>query len=269
MADMNFDPDELKAKYNPEGSLTRRMQERMLEILEAVDSICKKHNIPYWLSGGSLLGAIRHQGFIPWDDDLDMEILRPDFMRLMDILPKELPEHLALQWHTTDKNYFFQFAKVRDRNSRLSERNGYDKTWKERGIFIDIFPLERVPRWAHKLSNITFGHTYKMLRTANDPTKAIGKVRALAAFNRNIVFPVLRGISAIFPTKYYDFGLGIPFYQKGVKEDYLPVRYVKYERIIAPIMNEAEKSLSRRFGNYMQLPENPGAEYHSDDVEIW
>ena len=266
---MSFDPNELRAKYNPEGSLTWRMQERMLEVLQVVDGICKKHGIPYWLSGGSMLGAVRHQGFIPWDDDLDIEMLRPDFERLMAILPTELPEHLVLQWHTTDKNYFFQFAKVRDRNSRLFERNGYDKVWQEHGIWIDIFPLERVPLWIHKLSNVTFGHTYKMLRTADQPMKVMGKVRALAAFNRHIVFPILRGLSAILSTPYYDFALGIPYFQKSLKEDYLPVRYVKYEHTIAPIMKKAEKCLTYRYGDYMQLPQHPGAEYHSEDVEIW
>ena len=262
-------PEELRQRFNPDDSLLRRQQMRMLEILLEVDRICKKHKIPYWLGSGTLLGAMRHRGFIPWDDDLDIEMLRPDFERLMEILPRELPENLALQWHTTDKNYFFQFAKVRDRNSRLFERNGYDKVWKEHGIWIDIFPLERIPLWVHKLSNATFGHTYKMIRTADNPAKAMGKVRALAMFNRNVIFPILRGLSAIFPTKYYDFALGIPYFQKSVKEDYLPVRYVAYENTTAPIMKEAEKCLAYRYGDYMQLPKNPGAEYHSEDVEIW
>lgn len=266
---MNFDPIELRSKYNPEGSQLWNMQQRMMEVLEVIDGICQRHNIPYWLSGGSMLGAVRHQGFIPWDDDLDIEMLRPDFERLMKILPNELPAHLALQWHTTDENYFFQFAKVRDRNSELFERNGYDKVWKEHGIWVDIFPLERVPLWVHKLSLTTFGHTYKMMRTAEDPTKVIGKVRALAAFNRNVIFPILRGLACVFSTKYYDFALGIPYYQKSVKEDYLPVRRVKYEDRTAPIMKEAEKCLAYRYGDYMQLPKNPGSEYHSEDIRIW
>ena len=265
----SFDAKELRAKYNPKGSLTWRMQMRMLEVLEVIDDICKRHEIPYWLSGGSMLGAVRHQGFIPWDDDLDIEMLRPDFERLMAILPKELPEHMALQWHTTDENYFFQFAKVRDRNSRLFERNGYDKVWKEHGIWVDIFPLERVPLWIHKLSNMTFGHTYKMMRTSQEPEKVMGKVRALAALNRNIIFPALRGLAKVFPTKFYDFGLGIPYYEKCPKEDFLPVRHVPYEHTKAPIMKEAEKCLAYRYGDYMSLPKNPGSEYHSEDVEIW
>ncbi len=266
---MNFSAAQLKEKYNPEGSLLWNMQLRMLEILEEIDHICQKHNISYWLSGGSMLGAVRHEGFIPWDDDLDIEMLRPDFEKLMKILPKELPDHLALQWHTTDPNYFFQFAKIRDRHSELFERNGYDKVWKEHGIFIDIFPLEQTPRWIHNLSNTTLGHTYKMMRTAQDVNKVMWKVRLLAALNRAVIFPCLRLLSKLFPTPYYDFALGIPYFQHSLKEDYLPVRRVKYEHTTAPIMREAEKCLTWRYGDYMSLPKNPGSEYHAEDVRIW
>lgn len=267
---MNFNPEELKEKYNPEGSLLWNMQVRMLEMLDAIDEICQRHNIPYWLSGGSMLGAVRHKGFIPWDDDLDIEMLRPDFNRLMEILPNELPDNLRLQWHTTDENYFFQFAKVRDRNSQLFERNGYDKVWKEHGIFIDIFPLEAMPLCIHNLSLLTFGHTYKMLRTASDPMMAMKKVRLLANINRKIIFPILRGIASLWPNnRYYDFALGIPYFQKSLKSDYLPVRRVAFEHTTAPIMKESEKCLTYRYGAFMQLPKNPGAQYHADDVEIY
>lgn len=266
---MTFSADELKAKYNPEGSLLWQMQERMLDILSVIDEICSRHGISYWLSGGSMLGAVRHGGFIPWDDDLDIEMLRPDFLRLMDILKKELPEHLALQWHTTDPNYFFQYAKVRDRRSELFERNGYDTVWKEHGIFIDIFPLERAPRWIHKFSNATLGHAYKMMRTATDMKRVMWKVRLLAALNRNLIFPTLRCLARIFRTRYYDFALGIPYFQHSLASDYLPVRRVKYEHTTAPIMAEAEKCLTWRYGDYMKLPENPGSEYHAEQVRIW
>ena len=79
--------DELRARFNPDGSLLRRQQLRMLDILLEVDKICKKHDIRYWLSSGTLIGAMRHDGFIPWDDDLDIEMLRSDYVRLMKVLP--------------------------------------------------------------------------------------------------------------------------------------------------------------------------------------
>ena len=67
--------NELRERYNPDGSILRKQQLRMLEMLQYIDFVCKKHNIRYWLCSGTLLGAVRHGGFIPWDDDVDIEML--------------------------------------------------------------------------------------------------------------------------------------------------------------------------------------------------
>ena len=75
MATEKIDQAALRQRFNPDGSLLRRQQMRMLELLIEVDRICKKHNIKYWLGSGTLIGAARHKGFIPWDDDLDIEML--------------------------------------------------------------------------------------------------------------------------------------------------------------------------------------------------
>lgn len=124
---------ELRKRFNPDGSLLRRQQLRMLELLEVIDVICRKHQIPYWLSSGTLIGAARHKGFIPWDDDLDIEMLRSDYLRLLKVLPQELPDNLALQTNETDPNYIFIYGKLRDKDSHLEETNSYDR----------IFPLYR------------------------------------------------------------------------------------------------------------------------------
>ena len=110
-----IDCQALRQRFNPDGSQLRRQQLRMLELLLEMDRICKKHKIRYWLIGGTLLGAARHHGFIPWDDDMDVQMLREDYLRLLDVMPKELPDTMALQCRQTDSNYFFQYAKLRDR----------------------------------------------------------------------------------------------------------------------------------------------------------
>ena len=136
---------ELRKRFNPDGSLLRRQQLRMLELLEVIDVICRKHQIPYWLSSGTLIGAARHKGFIPWDDDLDIEMLRSDYLRLLKVLPQELPDNLALQTNETDPNYIFIYGKLRDKDSHLEETNSYDRILYYTGIYIDIFPLEKIP----------------------------------------------------------------------------------------------------------------------------
>ena len=107
------------SRYNGEGTQLRKAQLRMLEILKAVDAICRKHQIDYWLDAGTLLGAVRHKGFIPWDDDIDIAIRREDYPRMREILQQELPENLVFVDWTTDKNFFDACGRVKMRSTHI------------------------------------------------------------------------------------------------------------------------------------------------------
>ena len=85
------------SKYNPENSTLRQAQLRMLDMLVEVDKICRKHNIPYWIDYGTLLGAVRHKGFIPWDDDIDICVMNEHYDKLRRLLMDELPEQFVCQ----------------------------------------------------------------------------------------------------------------------------------------------------------------------------
>jgi len=266
---MSFDPQILKNQFNPEGSDLRNMQYRMLVLLDKVDELCRKHNLRYWLVGGTLLGAVRHKGFIPWDDDLDIEMLKEDYDKLMIIMQQELPDSMAIQCMETDENYFFQFAKLRDRRSFLAEgEHGYDRVWKERGIFIDIFPVERVPLWAHKLSCATFGHIYKILNThVGREDEAMKSVRRWLLFNTKFVFPLLRVIAKVLPVSYYDDALGIPYYVKRQSDKMFPLKEVEFEGKMYPALGDHIEQLTAQYGDFMQLPKNPQAT-HATTLEI-
>lgn len=114
-----------------------------LEILEYFDEICKKHGLRYYLEHGSLLGAARHQGFIPWDDDLDVSMPRPDYEKLKVIMETEIREPYFFQTAYTD-TLLFPFAKIRNTNTTAIEEVYCTKDAPHQGIYIDIFPLDGV-----------------------------------------------------------------------------------------------------------------------------
>jgi lipopolysaccharide cholinephosphotransferase len=144
----------------------------MLDIVEEVDRICRKYNIKYFLIAGSLLGAVRHKGFIPWDDDLDIALFREDYERLRKVLPRELPSHLFMQTLTTDPEFPISHMCIRDsRTTCINEWAVAGNLRFNMGIFLDIFVLEGVPptEKAERRSNVLRGrwldfHKYRLLR---------------------------------------------------------------------------------------------------------
>lgn len=116
------------------------VRHRQLYILEAIDSLCQRHGIRYWLDFGTLLGAFRGRGYIPWDDDVDIGMLREDYERFLNVAKTSLPADLQLQDTYTDSKYYYLFSKVRDTKSNISPSN-----YMFNGIFVDIFPYDAVP----------------------------------------------------------------------------------------------------------------------------
>lgn len=262
--------EDLRERFNPEGSILRRQQLRMLELLDAIDTICKKHQIPYWLSSGTLIGAARHKGFIPWDDDLDIEMLRSDYLRLIKILPKELPENFVLQTNDTDPNFISIYGKLRDRNSYLEETNSYDRIFKERGIYIDIFPLERIPYFLAWIGGHMQGQIYNQLNNKSlKETTILKRIRRIYRFNTRIGFPILRFISKFIPGKELRHSYGTAFFKPRYKEDIFPLSEMEFEGKMYPVPKNTDAMLRKIYGNYMQLPDLNNIHPHYNKLEFY
>jgi len=119
----------------------KRLQRMELEMLREVIRLCERHALRYFVLYGSCLGAVRHGGFIPWDDDIDVGLPRPDYEKFLTIAQAELPEKYFIQTGKTDPDYALTFAKLRNSESCFVEKSSarYDIN---HGVFIDLFPLD-------------------------------------------------------------------------------------------------------------------------------
>ena len=122
----------------------KQLHTMLYQILAEIDRVCKKHDIPYFIQGGSAIGAFYNKGIVPWDDDVDVGMTRENYNRFLEVAPKELGAEYFLEWFGTESNTPFYFAKVKRNNTLFVEH-----IWKDmdihHGVFVDIFPYDRVP----------------------------------------------------------------------------------------------------------------------------
>ena len=115
-----------------------------LDIVKEVVNICEKYGLTYYMLGGTMLGAIRHKGFIPWDDDIDLGIPRRDYEKFLEVAPKELSPNLKLVNYHTDPNYHYYITRILDTETKVvEERIGNDSKYTNASI--DIFPIDGTP----------------------------------------------------------------------------------------------------------------------------
>lgn len=131
--------------YQGDSCAMNDLQKKIFELLQIFVGICEKWNIKYYLVCGSALGAVKYQGFIPWDDDVDVGLLRQDYQRFLEVAPQELPDWCFLQNYKTERLFPHTFTKLRNSNTTLME-SGASKLSINHGIFIDIFPIDGHPK---------------------------------------------------------------------------------------------------------------------------
>ena len=256
--------------FNPEGSLLRKDQLELLRLLNVVAGICKEHEITWWLSSGTLLGAARHQGFIPWDDDIDIVLLKKDYKKLEKILCKFQSEEFVFHCHRTDIDYINEFGKFRKRKGRVDSLSNRYKYYKWTGIGIDIFSIEKTTRF----SAIAANYVTKGLNKLSYRIDIAWIRKSVIIVNRLllhcIVYPLLRIIGLFNPDHEYHYvlGTGWPHHTFYMKHTF-PLSMTEFEGIRFPVPHDMDSYLTNVFGDWRAMPAVPNiiASIHNQDYK--
>lgn len=144
----------------------RKAQLIMLEMLVEFDAICQKHDLQYWLDSGTLLGAVRHKGFIPWDDDIDLSMPLEDYNKFQTIAQEELSDAIFFQTKQTDPEFKFDYMKLRSKKASIVEFHEKDREINyHQGVFVDIFPMLTLPNRA--FYHNYYQDTFKLIRSVS------------------------------------------------------------------------------------------------------
>ncbi len=254
--------DKYLLKTNEDGSeiFVHDVHNVLLEMVEVIDKLCQKHQIPYFLNGGSALGAVRHQGFIPWDDDLDIGMMLEDYIRFIEVLKKELPDEYCFQCFDTHKEYnvLIPGMKIRKKASYIKEVNSLlkNRCKDSDGIFIDVFVYD------YCNNNKLFDLPQRLLNYFMMPLLIIIDNIGINPYLLKKLFMKNTRLYGKLNqnSKYIGFDLTWtftsplkPFIFK--KEDIFPVQYVKFEELMLPIAHHPHEYLCTAIApSYNTLP---------------
>ncbi|MBO7312447.1 MAG: LicD family protein, partial [Alistipes sp.] len=250
-----IDNEALKQRYNPEGSKLRANQKELLEILVDLAKICDDNNIEWWLSSGTLLGAARHGGFIPWDDDIDIVMTRKEVKRLEKILHKLDSEKYVYQTIHSDIEYTNVFGKFRKRNDTVSIYGGRYKYLTYKGKFIDIFSIEKTSLFAARAAKIIYRNLQHLSIYVKTKWLRHLTTRVIQILCLGIIIPIIRLIGKINPKGEYHYTLGTGW-QKSTffAKDIFPLSKAKFEGYEFPVPKDMDAYLRGVYGDWSKIP---------------
>lgn len=265
----------------------KQTQHELLEMANEIIFVFNKYNLTYTLGGGSALGAIRHQGFIPWDDDLDLNMPREDYDRFIKIFPAELGDKYWLHVPGGRKNFDLPFMQIRKKGTRV--RNLLDMETEQCGLTIDTFPIENtydnpLKRVIHGIGatfllfvlscyrlKIKQSKILKLIGNKPELIKAVKKKAVIAKLFSFFTFEKWLIISdhwfsrckddtsrlVVIPTGRKHF-----FGEMYHRKEFCTVKQVKFEDRLCNVTQDTDDYLTKLYGNYMELPPEEKREKH-------
>lgn len=237
----------------------------ILDLMVEFDRVCRKHDIRYYLDGGSLLGAIRHNGFIPWDDDIDVTMPRDDYERFIK-LGSEFSHPYFLQTPYTDPEYFYSFAKIRNSNTTaLNQMFKYQSF--NHGVWISVFPLDKffINKTCEdiysRICQLTYDiSTYMRMKNPYLDEKDVARVSNYSSRDPFETYEEIQKLASQFNKSEADYWGTLVITIREFKRKALPIKsyakecYHKFECLELPIPNDYHSVLALEYGDYMTLP---------------
>ena len=247
-----------------------------IEMIQDLDRVCKKYEIPYFAAFGTALGAVRHQGFIPWDDDSDVGMLRKDYDRFLEIAEKELGDHYRILTPEVDKRYACNVTKLQRKGTVFISH--LSKNLKcEQCIFIDIFPFDCVAPTKKLAKRQWFMTTFldRLLYLCGTPYPVIPYKGIKFALAQAICWCTHYGLKLFHVSPRFIYRLYVkactkynPMHTKDVTsfgdaesmqykfpvKNMFPVEEVPFEDISICVLKNNKEHLENAYGNYMELP---------------
>lgn len=265
------DSEEDFSKYNGDGTTLRKAQLRLLDMLIVFDEVCRKYNIQYFISGGTCLGAVRHGGFIPWDDDIDIDVWHTDYQRLKKILPKELPNNFIMQMPETDCGFYRLYMRIVDKDSKVTYP---DNTQRDRminqGLWIDILPLNKTFSYSLKYYfDRIYGTPFKLIRVKG--TSVPLRILSYFLYPLSLLMkPVVELLNQLSPGEKITHSLGTKMTPRLLFSECFPPKPIAFEGRWFSGPAKPYDYLRSLYGeNYMSIPEKDKRVVHAQLIELY